>query len=492
MPCFHPRQMFPTRKPDPAAKPGERGRFTCDPAEGWCDVAGVHAPAVVVPCGVCRGCRLRRCGEWVLRCWWELQEPRHEGEASFLTLSFRDDDLPDNYSVGSRDIQEFMRELRRQIVLRMKAGLLPKKFDRKGRLSAGISYYAVGEYGEKEDATKRPHYHIIVFGWSPHDLVPAYPGQSGMPQWRSDFVGGVEEVEGFPDRSGVWRKGRVRFGSVTTQSISYVAGYVFDLLSGERAKEEYSNRIHAVTGEACKVRAPFNQMSRRPGLGEGWFQRNKEGDAISEFAIKPSRTATNGDVIAKREASPVRPDVSNDPKVAMAGYIFRKRCEALEAAGDMLGANALREARRLRAVEDAAKRAADNTPARLLVREAVKLIGAAGLTRAGGTDADIRMSVTAMCEVAGTVAAAERDGTAAAARKEQARIDALRMVARPAASESEADFAALAEKAALPAREGQSIIWAEDGAEAHGNRAWLERLRKHDPDAAEWLADERP
>lgn len=410
--------MFPTVKPEP----GARGRWTCDPVEGVAGVAGTP-----IRCGQCRGCRLRRCGEWVQRCWWELEDPRHGGEACFVTLTFRDEDLPDNYSVGVRDMQQFVMELRRQIVLRMKAGLLPKKFDHKGRLTAGIRFYAVGEYGDSEGGTKRPHYHFIIFGWKPHDLEDCNLSGRGLPQWRSAFVGGVEDEREQPDRSGIWKRGRVRFGEVTPQSIAYVAGYVFDQLSGDAAKAEYSRRNHPITGEVCEVRAPFNHMSRMPGLGHGWFERYREDDALADTVHPPSKSRAVEVGKQRLSAAPGgRPDVAARPQIGMPAYVLRQRVKAMTEAE----AFAFNEDRRAKAAAEAAKRAKDNTPARLHTRHAAKLLGAASLSRSGGEAADIAATVNALCEQAGLLAEAERNGTAAAERQRQAEASAVRRRAR--------------------------------------------------------------
>jgi hypothetical protein len=351
-------------------------------------------------------------------------------EASFITLTYRDEDLPDDYSVRAVELARFMRELRRQIVLRMKAGLLPEKRDHKGRLTAGLRFYGVGEYGEKEDATKRPHYHLILYGWSPHDLQPAFPAQSGLPQWRSDFLGGVETEEGFPDRSGVWKKGRVRLGAISLSSISYVAGYVFDLKTGDAARAFYAGREHAGTGEIVpKVRSPFSVMSRMPGIGHGWFEAHRADDALAEFVIKPDRESAAGKVARVDESGDLkhrgRAVVSRMAKVAPPRYVTRQRMKEIEHDAEALFA--FKNERRARVEAFMRERAADNTPARLLQREAVKLLGASGLARSGGTDVQIKHSVDALCTQAGLLAEAERNGTAVAERRWQVRSDAARL-----------------------------------------------------------------
>lgn len=165
-----------------------------------------------VPCCRCMSCRIRRRAEWTVRLYHELDE--HE-DAAFVTLTYDDSVLPPNASLVKRDLQLFHKRLR---------------FDFKKR----IKYYAVGEYGRQ---TQRPHYHGIYFGLPilSHGLVSR--------NWLSDC--------------------RVHIGSVTRESIQYVAGYIEDKLYGDLADEEYT---------AKGREPPFNLMSH--GLGKKFAEDN--------------------------------------------------------------------------------------------------------------------------------------------------------------------------------------------------------------------------
>jgi hypothetical protein len=416
MPCFHPRLMFPTT--DPALRLG--GRWTCDVAEAFPGAEGVPTS-----CGGCRGCLLRRCGEWVQRCLWELTDPQHDGEACFVTLTFDDAHLPDNYSVGVGDMQDFMRMLRQAVRRRRVAGDLPAKHVAKTNhatgeveqvMTAGIRFYGVGEYGEKEDATKRPHYHFILFGWKPHDALPVEQSQTGLPQWSSDFL----------DR--IWKKGRVRIGEVTPQSIAYVTGYVFDKRWGDAAKLEYSGRKHPLTGELCEVRPPFNHMSRMPGIGQGWFEAFKDSDATADFVVRDEVKLVKPLGVLAGPQDTFRPRVASRKtvKVGMPRYVARLRLKGMS--DDE--ADAFKAERRAKALARVALHPADNTSARLHARHASKLLGAASLSRSGGDAVQINNSVAALCEEAGRLAAAERDGTAQAERERQSMVDAARIMRR--------------------------------------------------------------
>lgn len=335
MPCFHKRTMYP-------AKAG--GRWCYDPTK-----AAPGAVGTPVICGQCVGCRLRRVGEWVIRNTWELRE--HNGVACFPTLTYADEHLPDSYSVEVDHLQRFMKRLRR-------------------RLPPGvrIRFFAVGEYGEDDRYTKRPHFHILIYGWSPDDRVQIEPSKRGMPQWQSDFL------------SEVWGKGRVVLGEVSAQSIGYVAGYIFDKRSGDEGKALYSDRLHPVTGEIVDVRPPFNVMSRRPGIGAAWWDAYSKSDGLSEFVIL------------------------NDRKRPMPRFVVGRRLASLSSDAER---EAFKAERRAAAAAEAALHAADNTHSRLLVREAVQVLKAEGLARGSGMWS--RADVDHQIFVAGEFARVERE-----------------------------------------------------------------------------------
>ena len=74
-------------------------------------------------------------------------ESDYHNSSSFITLTYSEENLPENKTVKKKDFQDFMKRFRKNV-------------DRK------IKYYACGEYGLLGD---RPHYHAIVFGLHPKD-----------------------------------------------------------------------------------------------------------------------------------------------------------------------------------------------------------------------------------------------------------------------------------------------------------------------------------
>lgn len=141
----------------------------------------------------------------------EYQEHQH---ATFATLT-----LDDSHLVGSLSTRSL--------------SLFHKRLRKAGRRFRHLSS---GEYGERNG---RPHYHSILYGLSA----------------RSD--------EGAIDRA--WGNGGVKVLKAEPGSIAYTAGYTSKKLDDARLEDvEY---IDYSTGELLTWKAPFLQMSRRPGIG---------------------------------------------------------------------------------------------------------------------------------------------------------------------------------------------------------------------------------
>lgn len=155
-----------------------------------------------VPCGKCTACRIQRSREWATRL---IHEKQYHSEASFVTLTYKDEYLPRGGSLEKRDFQLFMKRFRK--------ALEPKK----------VKYYACGEYGEKK---RRPHYHFIVFGF---DDPLAY-WDPLLKALRSPFL------------EPIWGKGNVTTGTVTYDSCRYVSDYIGKSYSGPLAEKVYGER----------------------------------------------------------------------------------------------------------------------------------------------------------------------------------------------------------------------------------------------------------
>lgn len=168
-----------------------------------------------IPCGKCLGCMADRSKDWATRI--HNESTLHERNA-FLTLTYNDKHLPTDGKLNKEHLQKFIRSLR----------------------DAGnkLRYFACGEYG---GVTQRPHYHAIIFGMDFLSPTAEPCGSNG------EFVN-FELNE-------IWGRGNCMVAPVTPASCAYVAGYC--------------NK---------KIGDPdvFQLMSRRPGIGHDWIDRNHD------------------------------------------------------------------------------------------------------------------------------------------------------------------------------------------------------------------------
>ena len=161
---------------------------------------------------------------------------------SFLTLTYDDENLPKDGGLHLSDWQNFAKKFRRDI--------------------GKFRFYTAGEYGDESSdgfASGRPHWHVACFGHNFSSDRKLYKtGKFGDPLYTSDTL------------SGVWKKGYAVIGELTPESAAYVASYCMKKRTGKDGVEKpYVNK----NGE--EIKAPFAVMSRNPGIGAGWFEKNK-------------------------------------------------------------------------------------------------------------------------------------------------------------------------------------------------------------------------
>ncbi len=154
-------------------------------------------------CGQCTPCRVNRREEWLCRI---LMESYSHAESLFVTLTYASESVPLCGTLVKRDVQLFLKRLRKRLV--------PRK----------VRHFVCGEYGEK---SKRPHYHAVLFGLGldDYDLVCL--------SWKNGFVS-VSELN----------RSRAR----------YVAQYIMKKLVSP------SDLPDGLAPE-------FGLMSKKPGLG---------------------------------------------------------------------------------------------------------------------------------------------------------------------------------------------------------------------------------
>ena len=178
-----------------------------------------------VPCGKCFECRQEYARRWTFRL---IGECRASSSCCMVTLTYNDEHLPKDMCVSRRECQLFLKRLRKAIA--------PTR----------IRYFYCGEYGAKR---LRPHYHLLLFGYSFPDRYYFGKDKKGTPLFRSPLL------------EKVWTSG---FSSIVPEITSEVCKYVALYMQKP-----------PVDGRA----RPFVGMSNRPGIG---YSQIKPGLLLSD------------------------------------------------------------------------------------------------------------------------------------------------------------------------------------------------------------------
>lgn len=217
------------------------------------------ADRITVPCGRCAACLNRIRSGWAARLQAEWKASK---TAYFITLTYNDDNLPfavddDGLcepSLDKREITLFLKRLRRSLEIEYYRSTLREIMPEK-HFGMKFRYFLVGEYGTK---TGRPHYHLIIF----------------------NLPGNLDTTNYLIQKS--WSKkglslGRSYIGSVSDQSINYVAGYV----------------INPKNAESLRI-SQFALMSRNPGIGAVYLDGMKQWHQENEAFYIPGSDGTKG------------------------------------------------------------------------------------------------------------------------------------------------------------------------------------------------------
>lgn len=237
MPCYHPREAWYSAERNANGK----RPLVFDATKG------LSTHPVTLPCGGCLGCRLDKSREWSIRL---LHERASHDLASFVTLTYSDQNLPHNGSLDLRHATLFLKRLRK---------LHAKHNDNK------IRFYMCGEYG---DLTHRPHYHAILFGVDFADKKKHSNNHQGDTIYRSDTL------------NNVWGLGHCTTGNVTKASCEYVARYTMKKINGKMAEEHYQGR-----------KPEFATMSLKPGIGHDFYHKYKTNLLTRDFVTTKGKQA---------------------------------------------------------------------------------------------------------------------------------------------------------------------------------------------------------
>lgn len=176
-----------------------------------------------LPCGKCIACRLEYARQWAIRC---VHEASMHPDNCFITLTYDEQNLK-SPKLQYRDFQLFMKKLR---------------FSNPNRQ---IGVFVTGEYG---DLRKRPHWHAIIFNWSPPDPEFKYTTDRGDTSFSSKTL------------TKLWGHGTAEYGEVTFHSAGYCARYAAKKLGhGNDNSHEYD---------------PISKKSSKHAIGKTWLEKN--------------------------------------------------------------------------------------------------------------------------------------------------------------------------------------------------------------------------
>lgn len=145
------------------------------------------------PCRKCYNCRIARTNDWSIRL--EDESIYHEN-IIFITLTYNNESLPSPPQVSKRTATLFIKKLRKWISTNCN--------------KTKIKYFLCGEYGEQGD---RPHYHAIIFGWKPDDLL-LFKVKNGNILYTSETL------------TKIWSYGFTTIANSSSETIRYCLKYL--------------------------------------------------------------------------------------------------------------------------------------------------------------------------------------------------------------------------------------------------------------------------
>jgi len=182
---------------------------------------------------------MQRTRHWALRCTHEASLWKHN---LVVTLTYDEDHIDWKRALNKRHLQLFLKGLRNaRASYERHDHCAPERF----------RFFASGEYGQH---TGRPHYHLLLFNLWLRDLH-----KYGKTTTTSELL------------SLLWQHGTHLVDELTPQAIAYVAGYCVKKIHGRLSTAASYGAADPETGEWIPKQPPFNTMSRRPGVGYGWY-----------------------------------------------------------------------------------------------------------------------------------------------------------------------------------------------------------------------------
>lgn len=201
----------------------------------------------------------------------------HNHVGMFITLTYDDTHLPSCKHYNPKDIVDFVKRLR--------------------KISPKVRTLGVAEYGEK---TGRAHFHLLVFG---HE----FKDKKLLRNTDSTHTGQSYDIFTSKTLTQLWDKGITEFGSVTEQSCSYVARYLF-----KKNKKETEGTYCEICQNEKPQKSKIVARSRRPGLGAYFC------DAYYSFdRVNPNVVRNKSDMVPRYYRDRIRKSASESDRALL-------------------------------------------------------------------------------------------------------------------------------------------------------------------------------
>lgn len=238
-----------------------------------------------LPCQKCIACLTQRSLSRAVQIFSELKVI--QGECYFITFTYDDEHLPDNYSVNKKHLQKFWKRLR--------------KYYKKHHPECKIRYEQNSEYGTQ---TSRPHYHAAVFDLSLFDLEQYSINEYAKHEITINKLNQMLDKVPTPKTdqntrytskiiTDLWGMGNVQIIPLTMGACLYIAQHTDKKISNSIPNHELIV-INPVTGEYIDEREPeAASRSCKPYIGQAWFEKYGLTDLHpGDFFLTPSGQKT--------------------------------------------------------------------------------------------------------------------------------------------------------------------------------------------------------
>ena len=190
---------------------------------------------IYCPCRQCEWCHKKRISHWTIRLADEIESSPHGG--FFITLTYANEHLPPNFSLCKKDVQDWMKRLRKRI------------YDKLCK-NRKIKYFIAGEYGSQ---TNRPHYHAVIYNLSTYEYFTKIDELTFLIQSGNETL----------YKSDLWEYGHITIGyNTSSEVLRYVAKYI-------------NKKTYGKIRDRDKRTSPFHLSSQGLGLAEA-FKKEKE------------------------------------------------------------------------------------------------------------------------------------------------------------------------------------------------------------------------